>query len=107
MANRLIFLYHVVSVMTDGGTGKGKGTQAMVVLGQARSQSSLGNPRRRLTRGAMPAGLTAGESPIPCLREKPLGRTRVPVPITDTGGHVEHTEVSELTLVKELGKIAP
>jgi hypothetical protein len=60
-----------------------------------------------MTRGAMPAGLTAGESPIPCLREKPLGRTRVPVPITDTGGHVEHTEVSELTLVKELGKIAP
>ena len=39
MANRLIFLYHVVSVMTDGGTGKDKGTQAMVVLGQARSQS--------------------------------------------------------------------
>jgi hypothetical protein len=55
----------------------------------------------------MPAGLTAGKSPIPCLQEKPLGRTRVPVPITDTGGHVEHTEVSEITLVKELGKIAP
>ena len=60
-----------------------------------------------LTRGAMPAGLTAGESPIPCLREKPLGRTHVPVPITDTGGLVENTEVSEITLVKELGKIAP
>jgi hypothetical protein len=55
----------------------------------------------------MPAGLTAGQSPIPCLREKPLGRIRVPVPITDTGGQVEHTEVSELTLVKELGKIVP
>ena len=39
MANRLIFLYHVVSVMTDGVTRKAKGTQAMVVLGQARSQS--------------------------------------------------------------------
>ena len=51
--------------------------------------------------------LTAGESLIPCLREKPLGRIRVPVPITDTGGQVEHTEVSELTLVKELGKIVP
>jgi hypothetical protein len=37
MANRLIFLYHVASVMTDGGTGKGKGTQAMVDLGQVRS----------------------------------------------------------------------
>ena len=60
-----------------------------------------------LTRGAMPAGLTAGQSPIPCLREKPLGRIRVPVPITDTGGQVENTEVSELTIVKELGKFAP
>jgi hypothetical protein len=39
MANRLIFLYHVVSAMTDGVTEKAKGTQAMVVLGQARSQS--------------------------------------------------------------------
>ena len=55
----------------------------------------------------MPAGLTAGKSPILCLREKPLGRIRVPVPITDTGGQVENTEVSELTLVKELGKIVP
>ncbi len=33
MANRLIFLYHVASVITDGGTRKAKGTQAMVVLG--------------------------------------------------------------------------
>ena len=60
-----------------------------------------------ITRGAMPAGLTAGESPIPCLQENPLGRTRVPVPITDTGGQVEHTKVSEITLVKELGKLVP
>ncbi len=37
MANRLIFLYHVVSVITNGVTEKAKGTQAMVVLGQARS----------------------------------------------------------------------
>jgi hypothetical protein len=55
----------------------------------------------------MPAGFTAGESPHPCLREKPLGRMLVPVPKTDTGGQVENTEVSELTLVKELGKIVP
>jgi hypothetical protein len=55
----------------------------------------------------MPAGLTAGQSPHPCLREKPLGRTLVPVPRTNTGGQVENTKVSELTLVKELGKIVP
>jgi hypothetical protein len=55
----------------------------------------------------MPAGLTAGESLYPCLQEKPLGRMLVPVPRTDTGGQVENTKVSELTLVKELGKIVP
>ena len=71
--------------------------------------ASRGRKIRRgvLTRGAMPAGLTAGQSLKPCLREKPLGRTYVPVPTTDTGGQVENTEVSELTLVKELGKFAP
>ena len=55
----------------------------------------------------MPAGLISGKSLSPCLQENPLGRFRVPVPITDTGGQVEHTEVSELTIVKELGKIVP
>ena len=60
-----------------------------------------------LTRGAMPAGLTAGKSVYLCLQEKPLGRTLVPVPRTNTGGQVENTQVSELTLVKELGKIVP
>ena len=55
----------------------------------------------------MPAGLTAGESLHPYLREKPLGRMLVPVPRTNTGGQVENTKVSEITLVKELGKIAP
>ncbi len=34
MANGLIFPYHVASAMTNGVTGKAKGTQAMVVLGQ-------------------------------------------------------------------------
>ena len=51
--------------------------------------------------------LYAGESLTPCLQEKPLGRTLVPVPRTNTGGQVENTKVSELTLVKELGKIVP
>ena len=59
------------------------------------------------TRGTMPAGLTAGKSLSPCLQENPLGRIRVPVPITDTGGQVEDTKVSEITLVKELGKFVP
>jgi hypothetical protein len=33
MVNGLIFPYHVVSVTTDGGTRKGKGTLAKVVQG--------------------------------------------------------------------------
>ncbi len=35
-------------------------------------------------------------------REKARARTK-----TDTGGQVENTKVIEITLVKELGKIAP
>ena len=34
-------------------------------------------------------------------------RQKVPVPKTDTGRLVENTEAREITLVKELGKIAP
>jgi len=60
-----------------------------------------------LMRGAIAAGRKAGESLTPYLQEKPLGRMRVPVPQTDTGGQVENTKVIEITLVKELGKIAP
>ena len=51
--------------------------------------------------------MTAGESLKPCPLEKPLGRTLVPVPRTDTGGLLENSKVSEITLVKELGKIVP
>ena len=55
----------------------------------------------------MPAGRKAGESLTPYHREKPLGRMRAPVPQTDTGGQVENTKVIEITIVKELGKMAP
>jgi hypothetical protein len=58
-------------------------------------------------RGASRTGRKAGKSPTPCLQEKPLGRMRVPVPQTDTGGQVENTKVIEITIVKELGKMAP
>jgi hypothetical protein len=43
---------------------------------------------------------------MPRCREKPLASKMVPVPQTDTGRHVENTKVREITLVKELGKIA-
>lgn len=41
-----------------------------------------------------------------CL-EKPLARSMVPVPQTDTGRRGENPKVSERTLVKELGKMTP
>lgn len=40
-------------------------------------------------------------------QEKLLARERVPVPQTDTGSRGENPQVSERTLVKELGKITP
>ncbi len=33
--------------------------------------------------------------------------SRLPVPETDTGGEVENTKGREITLSKELGKMAP
>ena len=51
--------------------------------------------------------LKAGESRTPCLQEKPLGRSSRARTKTDTGGKVENTKASELTIVKELGKFAP
>ncbi len=58
-------------------------------------------------RGASPAGRKAGQvadaiPPRKSSRQDMRARTK-----TDTGGQVENTEVIEITLVKELGKIAP
>ena len=43
----------------------------------------------------------------PSCLEKPLGSPKGPVPQTDTGGWVEHTEAIGSTMVKELGTMAP
>ena len=40
-------------------------------------------------------------------REKLLANNQLPVPQTDTGSRGEYPEVSERTLVKELGKMTP
>lgn len=40
-------------------------------------------------------------------QEKPLVRSQVPVPETDTGRRGENPKVSGRTLVKELGKMTP
>ena len=45
---------------------------------------------------------------IPCFLEKLLKLSyRNLYPITDTGGQDEYSKVSEITMVKELGKITP
>jgi hypothetical protein len=71
-----------------------------------------------------PVGGTPGKSGVHILREgmSVVVRRQVVEPMpprkasrewerartkTDTGGQVEHTEVIEITLVKELGKIVP
>ena len=54
-------------------------------------------PRRDLT----------GNPLIPHCQEKPLARTKVAVPQTDTGRQGEYPKALERTLVKELGKIPP
>ncbi len=43
---------------------------------------------------------------IPHCLEKPLARTKVTVPQTDTGRRGENPKALEITLEKELGKIA-
>ncbi len=72
----------------------------------------VGSSDRQIRRGMI---LRAdGEPPareakwlIPCFREKPLGRTLVPVPQTDAGRWEEDSKAMERTLAKELGKITP
>ena len=43
----------------------------------------------------------------PHCQEKPLARTKVTVPQTDTGRLGEYPKARERTLVKELGKLPP
>ncbi len=47
------------------------------------------------------------EATEPTLPEKPLARSKVPVPQTDTGRRGEYPKARERTLVKELGKMTP
>ena len=66
-----------------------------IPLGETRAASGRGGLRPE------PDGLSLDR------REKPLASLAAPVPQTDTGGLVEHTEVDGRPSVKELGKLAP
>jgi hypothetical protein len=106
MANRLIFLYRVSRATTEGGTGKGRRTVALVDHGQPGRRGFQENPEPRYLREGMSVGVSRQVvEPMPprkASREWERARTK-----TDTGGQVEHTEVIERTLVKELGKMVP
>ena len=106
MDNRSTFLYRVFRAITDGGTGKGRRTVALVVHGQpGRAGPRKIRGPREPERGRQPASRWPVADPMPprkASRERERARTK-----TDTGGQVEHTEVIERTLVKELGKMVP
>jgi hypothetical protein len=55
----------------------------------------------------MPSEITVAKSLISHCQEKRLARKPVPVPQTDTGRRGENPKVRGITLVKELGKMAP
>ena len=52
-------------------------------------------------------GSTVPKSCLLHCQEKPLASKPVPVPETDTGRRGENPKVRGITLVKELGKMAP
>ena len=105
MDNRLIFLYHLVTVTSEGGTQEDRESARMDECVQAARKSD------RQIRLAISScdGEVPGEPKflISHCREKPLARSQVPVPQTDTGRRGENPKVSERTLVKELGKMTP
>jgi hypothetical protein len=105
MDNRLIFLYHLVTVTSEGGTQEDRESARMDECVQAARKSD------RQIRLAISScdGEVPGEPKflISHCREKPLARSQVPVPQTDTGRRGENPKVSGRTLVKELGKMTP
>ena|SRR5690625_939456 len=105
MDNRLIFLYHLMTVMSNGGTQEDRECALLDLRAQAVSESDR---QIRLTIASCDGeGNRVLKFPIPHCQEKPLARSQVPVPQTDTGRRDENSKVSGRTLVKELGKMTP
>src|SRR5579875_4017242 len=107
MDSRLTFRPHLALVTTDGGTKKGRPTGRADVPGQGGRELRQANPSGHILRADGEPPAREAKWLIPCFREKPLGRTQVPVPQTDTGRREEDSKAIERTLAKELGKIAP
>jgi hypothetical protein len=73
---------------------------------QACRQAPQANPRSQC-RGVTGSPVRDINPLIPSCREKPLARTKVTVPQTDTGRLGENPKAHERTLVQELGKMPP
>jgi hypothetical protein len=71
----------------------------------------VGRSRRQIheviCRDVMARVVTPAKPLIPHCQEKPLARTKVTVPQTDTGRQGENPKARERTLVQELGKMPP
>ena len=106
MDNRLIFLYHLVTITSEGGTQEDKKSVLMEMHAQSVSESDR-QIRLILIMSCDGEGNIVPKFLIPHCQEKPLARTQVPVPQTDTGRRDENSKVSGRTLVKELGKMTP
>ena len=66
-----------------------------------------GKSGSRQGQAVMPSEIIVAKSLISHCQEKRLARKPVPVPQTDTGRRGENPKVRGITLVKELGKMAP
>ena len=104
MDNRLIFLYHLVTVRAMGRRrriGNAHGWKRASKQQGSQIGKSVWQFQAVMGRYFIPKFL------ISHCREKPLARLQVPVPQTDTGRRGENPKVIGRTLVKELGKMTP
>ncbi len=108
MDNRFIFLYHLTSVNSEGGTRDGTLSVLMAMHVQTRRKMPQENPRRYF-RGVMGSSrATASNSMNPTRQEKPRSELvwcpyRKPT-LVDTG---ENRKGIGTRSAKELGKLAP
>src|SRR5699024_11960602 len=90
---------------SDGETQSDRKCAPLDVCGQA--VRKLDRQIRPIIPSCDGEGKRVPKFPNPHCQEKPLARSQVPVPQTDTGRRGENPKVSGRTLVKELGKMAP
>src|SRR5215210_1278162 len=106
MANGLIFPYRVCPLSPMGGRGRLREPRRRLSGGKrvARAPRKIRELVTARRDASWPDGRRVPDAmpPRKSSRQDVRARTK-----TDTGGQVENTEVIEITIVKELGKLAP